>query len=409
MRRPQVVGDVQPQPQGRVGQGRLAQFGNGVEIPRLLQPLGRQVPEGLERLVVQPQPPVRPEHRHRVVQLVQRRRLHLKLGVEPAPQAQLARDVRKQQQNPAQRMRLAHDPQRPAVWQRPAVVGGRLSRLVELQLADLPARIVDDLGQHPTLAQPVQQFGMGRPLVQPGRVEIEQGLERRVVEGQPTRRTEDGDGVREVVQGLVMGLDVTAQGVARLLGLGHVDGEDQDRPAGPGQGLGHDLPRPAPPVPGGPAEAFLMRPDTRGLGRQLVGAPVETGLALARGLHRGTFDLGQPGPIGPDQTPVVIHHPGRRRRGVGDQSGAEAVVPIRMCHAPRHGRQSQPGRAVDRGPLDLPACGVARLERRALGEQSVDPLGVARMQGLRQCRPGRSLNVAGEGQPEGFDRLVPPQ
>ena len=56
---------------------------------------------------MQAQPSVRSEHGHSVVQLVQRRGLDLQLGVEAAAQLQLVGDVREDQQNAAQRVRLA--------------------------------------------------------------------------------------------------------------------------------------------------------------------------------------------------------------------------------------------------------------------------------------------------------------
>ena len=113
------VGDprLQPQPQGRIGHGRLAQGRDRVEIPGRGQGLTRHAPESVEGLIVQTQPPVRAEHGDGVIELVEGRGLDLDLGIEPAAQLQLIRDIREQQQDPAQRMGLAHDPQRPAVGQ----------------------------------------------------------------------------------------------------------------------------------------------------------------------------------------------------------------------------------------------------------------------------------------------------
>ena len=180
------VGDprLQPQPQGGVGQGDLAQFGYGVEVARRFQPFGRHGPEGLERLIVQAQAAVRPEHGHSVIQLVQRRGLDLQLGIEAAAQGQLTGNVGEDQQDSAQRVRLSHDPEGPSVRQGPAVVRGRFGRAVKLQLPGLPSGVVDDLGQHAALAQPVKEFAVRRPFVQPGGVEGEQGLEGGVVKGE---------------------------------------------------------------------------------------------------------------------------------------------------------------------------------------------------------------------------------
>ncbi|MNX67490.1 hypothetical protein D3C86_986250 [compost metagenome] len=249
-------------------------------------------------------------------------------------------------------MRLAHHAQGPAVGQGPAVVGRSRGRAVEFQLVRLPSGIVDDLGQLALLAQAIQQFGVGRTFVQPGRVDGEQGLEGGVVEGQPLGRAEDGHGVGQVVQGLVMGFDVTAQGVARLLGLGHVDGEGDDGAASARQRLGQDAPGLATAVRRHPAEALLSGVQARGLGHHGVGAAIKAQARLARlgqGLGAG---LGQPGAVGPDQLPGPVDHPGRGRRGLGQ--GAQTRV--RRCLGAAQLRQAQPGRAAERTPLDRPGA-----------------------------------------------------
>jgi hypothetical protein len=335
------------------------------------------------------EPPVRAEHGDGVVQLVQGRGLDLDLGVVAAAQLQFVGDVREQQQDAAQRVGLAHHPQGPAVRQGPAVVRRGLGGAVEVQLPGLPARIVDDLGQLALLAQPVQQFGVGRALVQPGRVDVEQLLEGDVVEGQPLGRAEDGHRVGEVVQGLVMGLDVTAQGVARLLGLGHVDGEGQDRSgqgAGPGQRLGDDPPGAAASAPGRPAEAFLTHADPARLGQQGLGAAVEDQPLVARLLQTRRIDLGQPGAVGPDQFARRVDHPGRGRRGVGQQ--AQARLDARTGCADRNSLSqatppdSRPSTPSRRRRVDAHVAGFA------LFDQGAD-LARARRRGWRWPEPRR--------------------
>ena len=323
---------------------------------------------------MQPQSAVRAEHRDRVVQLVQRRALDLDLGVEAAAQLQLVGDVREDQQNAAQRVRLAHDAQGAPVRQRPAVVRRGLRRAIELQLTHLPAGIVDHLGQAATLAQTVQQFGMGRTFVQPGRVDVEQGLEGGIVEGQPLLRAEDGDGVGQVVQRLVMGVDVAAQGVARLFRLGHFDGEGGDGAAA--RRLGDDAPG-APRAPAGrPAEALLAHAQTRGLGDQGVGAAVE-GHALFDGVVDALgIGLVQPGAVGPGQFSGPVHDPGRGGRGVAQQ-GQAAFGRIRPGQGEaRRGRQPQPGRTARDPSLDPPGLHIVQrdqtFERLTFVNQGVD-------------------------------------
>ena len=63
------------------------------------------------------------EHRNGVVQLVQRRLLHLDERVVLRLEFQLAGDVGEQQQQAAHRVRLADDLQRARVGQAPHVVG----------------------------------------------------------------------------------------------------------------------------------------------------------------------------------------------------------------------------------------------------------------------------------------------
>ena len=161
---------------------------------------------------------------------------------------------------------------------------------------------------------------MGGPLVQPGRIDVEQGLEGRVVEGQPLGRAEDGDRVGQMVQRLVMGLDVAAQGVARLLRLGHVQRKGQHRARPALNRLGHDPPRPPPSAAGGPAEAVLMLMRPARLGHDGVGAAVEAQPLLARRLDTVGLHLGQPRLVGPGQPPGRIGDPGRGRIGIGQQA-----------------------------------------------------------------------------------------
>ena len=114
---------------------------------------------------------------------------------------------------------------------------------------------------------------MGRPFVQPGGVQVEQGLEGGVVKGQAFGGAEDGDRIGEVVQRLVVGVDVAAQGVAGLFGLRHLDGEGGHGAAG--RRFGDDPPGPAMAAAGRPAEPFLTQPQPARLGDQGVGPAVE--------------------------------------------------------------------------------------------------------------------------------------
>ncbi len=191
---------------------------------------------------------------------------------------------------------------------------------------------------------------MGRALIQPGGVDVEQRLEGGVVEGQPLGRAEDGHGVGQMVQRLVMGLDMATQGVARLFGLGHVEGEGQNGPGPALDRLGDNPPGAAPSATGRPAEAVLMPVGPAGLGDNGVGATVEAQSLFARLFDAVGLHLGQPGLVGPGQPTGCVGDPGRRRIGIRQQAqtalGGRADQP--------EPRQPQPGRAC-RGPaLDRP-------------------------------------------------------
>ena len=173
------------------------------------------------------------------------------------------------------------------------------------------------------------------------------------MEGQPPRRAEDGDGVGDVVQGLVMGLDVAAQGVARLLGLGHVQGEGQHPAAG--RGLGHDPPGAAAPAARGPAEAFLTLMQAAGFGHDGVGAAVEGQGLVARGLDGLDLHLRQPGAVGPGQSPARVDHPGRGRIVVGQQAQTALGGGAHQAQT----RHAQPGRAGAGPALDGPGARLA--------------------------------------------------
>ncbi len=214
------------------------------------------------------------------------------------------------------------------------------------------------------------------------------------MEGQPLGRAEDGDGVGQVIQRLVMGLHVAAQGVARLLGLGHLDGEGDHGAASARQRLGQDLPRPAPPARRGPPEAVLTRVQAQRLGHQPVRAAIETQPPFARFGQGLGPRLGQPGAVGPDQPPGPVHDPGRRRRLFRQNPGPRAAVQSALAADPGQTRQPQPGRPAMRPALDRP-CAFRRLHQgleglSALNQRLHAPgmqTGQHRDHGLRRRQP----------------------
>ena len=132
-------------PERSIMDERRAQLHHPVEVGRVGQRLGGDVPEPLEGFIMKPQPPVGAEDRHRVVQLVQGRLLHLHQRVVLGAQLQLAGDVGEDDQQAAERVRLAHHPQGASVRQGPGLVRRRFKPLVECQLASLEPGVVGGL------------------------------------------------------------------------------------------------------------------------------------------------------------------------------------------------------------------------------------------------------------------------
>ncbi len=96
-------------PEATVMDQRQAQFGHLTEIHHRRHVVRRDIPELVERLVAQTQTAVAAIDRYGVVELVERRFLHLDQAVELGGQLQFAGLVGKQDQQAAERMRLADD------------------------------------------------------------------------------------------------------------------------------------------------------------------------------------------------------------------------------------------------------------------------------------------------------------
>ena len=96
-------------------QARRAEFHHALEIACVIEHGGCDVPETSEGLIMQPQPPLRAEHRHGIVQLVERGLLHLNLSVVLRLEPKLAGDVAKQEYQTAKRVRLTHHAQGAAI------------------------------------------------------------------------------------------------------------------------------------------------------------------------------------------------------------------------------------------------------------------------------------------------------
>ena len=397
---------LQLAPEGQVVQARHAQLDHALEVAGRLQGVRRDVPERLERLVVQAQAAVRAEHRDGVVQLVQRGLLHLDQGVVLGLQAQLAGDVGIDQQHAAQRVRLAHHLQRAPVGQVPEVVGLGPQVLVAGELRGLPAGVVDGLGQAAALAQAVQHLAVGRPLGQPCRLQPPQLGEGGVVVRQPPRLAEDRHGLGDVVQGLVVGLDVFLEGVADVLDLGDV-GAEHAHPAA-FQRLRRQAERAPAAVQIDPAQSLAASVLALGalfhrLDHQGVGGAVEALAGQGGGRGRGRADRAQERLVAPHRLAVGVGDPARLDHAV--EQGGETGGRRQAGLAAADRRQAQPGQGAGRPPLDRdPAAGAPRLERAGFAalEQGRKLLGVVRV-GLGHGGDHR-LDLGRDAQRLGADR-----
>ena len=384
-------------PEGHVVQARHAQFDDPLEVDPLDQVVLADGPEAGKGLVVQPQPAVGAEHHDRVVELVERRLLHLDQGVVLGAQPHLAGDVRIEQQQAAHRVRLADQPQGAAVGQRPAVVRLGSEGLVAGQLGGLPLGVVGRLGKPLALAQPVEDLPVCRPLGQPGGVEAPQVRKSGVVERQPAGRAKDGHRLGDVVQRFVVSGDVALERVLDLLGLGGVGGPDRDPAAV--ERLGGDLQRPAAAAERDPAGRLAAQAEVGRLAGDSVGPLVERQTQAGGVAGVAGADRGQPGLVGPLYGAVRSGDPGRL--GPGVEEGGQARGARQGGLIGPDGRQPQPGQgaggaALDRdnapGPAGLEGAGLAAFEQ---GAQPGGMVGIGAHDGV-----DHALRI-GPGQAEG--------
>ncbi len=351
------VGDaaLQLAPEAHVVELGDAEVDHALEVAGRLDLRGRHVPEPGEGLVVQPQPPVRAEHRHRVGELVERRLLHLDQRIVLGLELQLVGDVAEQQEQAAHRVRLAHHLQRAAVGHAPHVVGAGGQLLVAVELPGLPLGVVGGLRQPPALAQAVQHLGMAGLLGEPGRLQPPQFGEGRIVEDQLLGLAEHRHGVGDVVQRLVVRLDVALQELAQLLPFADILRPDADPAAF--QRLGGDVEGAALAGDRRPADGVAPLAEVGRLAGQRVGGAVE-GDAPVRGLvEAGGVGGLQPGGVDPDGRAVRRGDPGRGGAGVQEGREARRGGQARVL-ADRRG-EPEPGERAGRAALDGHQAAVA--------------------------------------------------
>ena len=114
--------------------------------------------------------------------------------------------------------------ERAAVGQVPFVRLG-LGRAIGLVQLGLPFAEVLLLRQPARVAQPVEDRGIARALVEEAGVEVPEHAEGGVVEGEPPVGAEDGDAGGEIVERAAVGVDHAPELGAHDVGLGGVDAD----------------------------------------------------------------------------------------------------------------------------------------------------------------------------------------
>ena len=229
------------------------------------------------------------------------------------------------------------------------------------------------------------------------------------MEGEAAVGGEDGHGVGEAVERIVVGGDGALQGLAGVLRLGDVESEG----AGPAtlQGPRVHQKGAAATVHRHPAQGLAAAACAGGLGGGGLGAAVETEGAVLRLLQAGGVDGGEPSVVRPGGPPVALRQPDRRRQGV--EEGGEAR---RARQALTHGggepkpRQGAGDATLHRhaGAMGLAALAASlESEGLALIYEGVEPprvLGLVVRQGGDHGR-GRDVGGQAEGQGAPAERV----
>ncbi len=214
------------------------------------------------------------------------------------------------------------------------------------------------------------------------------------MEGQASCGGEDGHGVGQPVQGVIVGRDVTLEGLASLLRLADVDGDGAHQPAVQRRGSdlhGLALARRRRPAQRRPAGSDLSRLADHG-----VRAAAERQPFSGARFDGWRLDRLQPGAVGPDQGAVGTGHPGRRRLAV--QEGGELIAGRQALLDRGAARQAQPGDGAGGAALDVePAARTGRMEGAGLApvDQAADP---QRMVGIVHQRRDQGARIGADAE-----------
>jgi len=176
------------------------------------------------RAIIEAQPPVAAEHRHRLGEVVQRLALNADQGVVAALEIEPLGDVVEQVDHAAFGIGRGDDAHGAAVRQMPHVLLGldRPVGVVERALPLAEVLLVRELARG---AQPIEHGRIGRPLLEEGGVEVPERTIGGVVETKPPVGPEDRHPGGELVEGAPVRIHHALELRAHQLGLGGVDAD----------------------------------------------------------------------------------------------------------------------------------------------------------------------------------------
>ena len=177
---------------------RLAGARDLVDMRAFAQDRRIESPQFRKGRVEQLHAPIRPERRHPLLERVERLALHIgerrDLGGERVALRRIIIEIG----DAAFRIGAHDDAQRPPVGQMPHGFA-RLDRLVSAQLLRLPGAEIHLLWQLPLAAKPIEDFAVGRPLIQEGHLQRPDLPVGGIVQGQPLGLVEDRNGRRQPI------------------------------------------------------------------------------------------------------------------------------------------------------------------------------------------------------------------
>ena len=192
------------------------------DMRALGQHFGRELPHARESGIVQPQPAVAREHRDRFGQIVERLALHADQRVEAALQIEPLGDVVEQIGHAAFGIGRRDDAQCSPVRQVPEEFA-RFERAIGFVKLVFPLPEILLLRQFAGGAQPVEQRGIARALIQETGIEVPERTISGVVECQRVVGAENRDAGRELIERAAMRVHHAGKFGAHALDFGGVD------------------------------------------------------------------------------------------------------------------------------------------------------------------------------------------